>query len=182
MYNKESEMAYYRKEEEFSQLFKQTYRLLYAYAVTLGCSDDNAKDVIQDCFMKLWYNYEKIEKIDNIKQYLLRMVHNRYMDMIKVDKRIDCCSVDSVSHRAEMIGSINVADDDMFFTQMNTRFMDEVMKLPLQCRKIFVMHRFSAMSYMEIAQVMQIAHSTVKNQMSIAMRKLYTALKDDINQ
>jgi RNA polymerase sigma-70 factor (ECF subfamily) len=53
-----------------------------------------------------------------------------------------------------------------------------VAALPERCRQVFLLSRMQHLSYMEIAQEMQISHNTVETQIVKALKTLRLKLKD----
>lgn len=51
-------------------------------------------------------------------------------------------------------------------------------KLPERCREIFLLSRIEGLKYKEIAERLDISVNTVENQISIALRKLRSELKE----
>ncbi|KAB7430036.1 sigma-70 family RNA polymerase sigma factor, partial [Bifidobacterium longum] len=50
--------------------------------------------------------------------------------------------------------------------------------LPERCREIFLLSRIEGLKYKEIAERLDISVNTVENQISIALRKLRSELKE----
>ena len=50
--------------------------------------EDDAKDVVQDVFLKLWQKKEELEKIENMEAFVVRMVRNRCLDILRAGKTV----------------------------------------------------------------------------------------------
>lgn len=167
----------------FEELFRELYPQMYAYANSILRNPDSAKDVVQDCFITLWNIRERMPNIIDIRQYGYRMVHNKSLDYIRRNDPSKMLDIDSIALRLEIIStaSFDSVDKNERITEIiDNRLLQEVSKLPPKCKEIFMMARYQKIAYIEIAQKLGVSHSTVKNQMSIAMRKLYEALKNEI--
>src|ERR1700709_1908452 len=74
------------KEEAFDFLFRQYYAALCFFANSIIHNDEDAKDIVQDCFIKLWDDTEFTERVETIKSFLYMMVHNRCIDYVRKKK------------------------------------------------------------------------------------------------
>lgn len=167
-------------DDSFDAIFQAHYRLLYAYALGIVHHRELARDIVQEVFLKLWRNRQRIEIKTSLKAYLIRMTRNQCVDTLRerkyADRNID---IENIFCRIELMGfeDADPVFDRLYSDELQSRFMEAVESLPEQCRKIFLLNRQDGLSYLEIAAALGISHSTVKNQMVIAMRKLYEALK-----
>jgi RNA polymerase sigma-70 factor (ECF subfamily) len=78
---------------------------------------------------------------------------------------------------------MHFADNNTGLNQLQHSDLQKAVKnavndLPEQCRKIFVLSRFSGKKYAEIAEELNLSVKTVEAQMSIAFKRLRVALVD----
>ena len=62
-------------EQEFERMFHRLQPRLYAYCCKYTDDPEQAKDIVQECFINLWVN--KTEITVSHESYLFRAVHNR---------------------------------------------------------------------------------------------------------
>ena len=62
--------------------------------------------------------------------------------------------------------------------ELETRILEAIETLPLQCRLIFKLSRFEEMKYAEIANQLNISVKTVENQMGKALKVMREKLKE----
>lgn len=168
-------------EESFDVMFTTYHQMLYAYALTIVRDDEVARDVVQEMFLKIWKNRDRISITSSLKAFLVKATHNQCIDTIRSGKYASKhILTEQVLVRAELmaISSDEGVLDKIYSDQLQDRLRAVVETLPAQCKRIFMLNREEGMSYLEIAETLGISHSTVKNQMMIAMRKLYERLKD----
>ena len=70
------------------------------------------------------------------------------------------------------------ADAGLHESDLNQALHTAIARLPERCATVFVLSRFEALSYAEIAEQLGISRNTVENQMVKALRLLRTALRD----
>ncbi len=151
-------------EKAFEQVFKENYLHLVAFANSFLHDIDNAENIVQNIFVKLWDN-RKQYKISSIKGYLMIAVRNSCNNEIK---RIyhERTYKHSIEHE-ELIDNIKFSDSlvmDKISTIIN--------QLPEQRRKIFKLNRLEGLKYREIATKLNISPKTVEIQMGKALKFL----------
>lgn len=169
----------------FDLIFKNYYAGLLTFARDYIRSSDAAKEVVQDIFVNLWENHEKIQIKSSIKAYLYRSVHNRCMNYLR-DTISNSRQHIPIEKLKDQIGLMCIDYSESFF---NESFSEQVQKeldetiesLPEQCRKIFRLNRYEKLSYPEIADLLNVSLSTIKTQMSRAMVTLHDKMKKYLN-
>jgi RNA polymerase sigma-70 factor (ECF subfamily) len=155
-------------------VFKQLERRLFSFAFKITKSEITARDIIQDVFLKLWEQKDSIAQIENIEAYLYRAAKNKAIDFLRALANDD-------KLRSGYFSSIPLADE---FTQKEitrrefAELLDAAVKdLPTQRGLIFQMSQMDGYSRKEIAEIMNISESTVKNQLTSALASVRNFLK-----
>ena len=52
-------------------------------ALRLTKSDQYAKDIIQEVFLKLWTQWDRIHEIENMEAWLYRLTENKVVDFLR---------------------------------------------------------------------------------------------------
>jgi RNA polymerase sigma-70 factor (ECF subfamily) len=162
-----------RDESAFEQVFKLHFKGLHAYAFTILKDEDEAEEMVQQVFFKLWERSETLNITGSVSSYLYRAVHNESLNYLKHEK------VKS-NHRLHVAYSMkNEADHaskKLLGRELETKLQAALNDLPEQCRTIFQMSRFEELKYREIADKLDISVKTVENQMGKALKLLRTKL------
>jgi len=74
---------------QFESLFRSSYVILVRYAMTIIKDHDTAEEIVQDLFVKIWQEREKINIESSLNGYLFRAVHNRCLHYIEHKKVVD---------------------------------------------------------------------------------------------
>lgn len=160
----------------FEQVFKDNFKSLYAYAATILKDSDDAEEMVQNVFFKLWEKKERMHELQSVTAYLYRAVHNECMNFIKHEKVKTAYESHAVHH-----GDItSKAQDNAEAKELQRRLASAMNDLPEQCRTIFQMSRFEELKYREIADKMGLSVKTVENQMGKALKILRIKLADYI--
>lgn len=161
----------------FEQVFKEHFKNLHAYACSILKDEDEAEEMVQNVFYKLWEKKEKIGELQSVPAYLYRSVYNECMNYVKHEKVKMTYEAHAVHH-----GSIaGQATDTATAKELEHRIAEALADLPEQCRTIFQLSRFEELKYREIADKMGLSVKTVENQMGKALKILRTKLADYIS-
>src|ERR1017187_3632389 len=74
--------------EGFSIIFKEWYRPVYHYAFSILENTQEAEDVTDECFIKLWEKHSKFSSLPHCKSYLFKCVRNASIDKLTERKRM----------------------------------------------------------------------------------------------
>jgi RNA polymerase sigma-70 factor (ECF subfamily) len=159
----------------FEALFKQWYEPLCRYAHSLLHNLEEAEDVAQKTFCKLWEQREKLEIHTSIKSYLYKMVHNACLNLIK-QWQIQSEHKEIIAHNS--ITAENSVEQLLGHKELNRRVELAIAALPERCRQVFVLSRMQHLSYVKIAETLQISPNTVETQIVKALKSLREKLKD----
>jgi RNA polymerase sigma-70 factor (ECF subfamily) len=161
--------------KSFEALFTLWYEPLCRYAHSMLHDSDEAEDMVQKIFCKLWDLREKMEIHTSIKSYMYRMVHNACLNKIKQwqmqaehHEQIAACSV--------AVG--NPVEQAVGYKELNHQIELAIDTLPTRCREVFLLSRMQYLSYAQIAQKLQISPNTVETQIVKALKVLREKLKD----
>ena len=72
----------------FERLFREHYRPLCAFAMQYVKDGDRAQDLVQDLFIRLWEERERLNIATSIKSYLFTAVRNRCLNALSATARL----------------------------------------------------------------------------------------------
>ncbi len=162
------------KEYAFDFFFNYYYSGLCVYAEQyLPGLEEEARNLVQDVFLKFWEDRQRIAIQRSVRAYLFTSVRNKCLDFLK--KASTRHSVSSWPLSSEPV----VDDSETFVeSELEAIFMKGLEKLPPRCREVFELSRFEGLRNPEIAQRLNVSEKTVENQITKALRILRVELKD----
>ena len=164
-----------RDETAFEQVFKTHFKRLHAYAFTILRDEEEAEEMVQQVFFKLWERNENLSLTGSVSAYLYRAVHNESLNYIKHQK----VRSDHKLHVAySMKNEVEHPEKKIKAGELGKKIHSALNELPEQCRTIFQMSRFDELKYREIAEKLGISVKTVENQMGKALKLLRAKLVD----
>lgn len=158
----------------FETMFRAHYPALCRYASTLADGDwDEAEDIVQQAFVKIWEQRERIQILWSAKSYLYKVVHNAALNRLRAARTRERFK----QYNAEQLET-NHAPHPYPEQELRERLQKALAALPAQCRRIFELSRFEELKYREIAEQLDISIKTVEAQMGKALRLLRGQLAD----
>jgi len=162
-------------EAAFTQLYLHYGKKLIQFAVSLIRSREIAEELVEDVFVKLWTNRERIREIDNLTVYLYVSVKNKALNALSSKAH------ELISAPFDYLDTVidEFAPDPynlMITVEMMTRMREAIESLPPRCKLIFKLVREDGLKYKEVAEILNISVNTIDVQMAIAVKKICTSL------
>jgi len=159
----------------YNELFTLYYQNLCMFARKYTADLDQAEEVVQEVFIKIWKNRDQLKKISSLKTYLFVSVKNGCIDQIRKDNVRKKYISETIQNSTEYVEPEILPDKELA-----EKIKAAINKLPKQRKKIFQMSKTFGLRYREIAEKLNISPKTVENQMGIALKQLRELLKDCI--
>jgi len=165
------------EEQAFELIFRRYYVRLCGFANKFISNTAESEEIVQEVFLNIWKKKDQLQLNNEIRPYLFKSVQNLCFNFIEHQKVVDnYYSVIEVVYK-------NQAEDfntyeSVLYNEFQAKAEIAIESLPEQCRRIFQMSRQDGLKYAEIAERLGISAKTVETQMSRALSKLKTELKD----
>lgn len=169
---KQTQIVNLKDEKTFEFIFRTYYAQLAAFAAGYVRDRDEAEEIVQETFSKIWSRHETLEIRTTIKSYFFGAVRNACLNYLK-HQAIEQKYVDRQMHQLQP-QSVDFLELDEL-TEKIQKGMD---RLPPKCREIFELSRHEGLKYQEIADHLGLSIKTVENQMGNALR----ILRDELGE
>lgn len=161
--------------EQFEHLFRTTYVSLVRYAMTLIRDHDSAEEIVQDLFVRIWQERDRLKIRSSVNGYLFRSVHNSCLHMVEHRRVIDRHAAEMEKQKQEEEESVTV---EINYRELQEKIGIIIGRLPVRCGQIFCMNRFEGLKYAEIAERLSISVKTVEADMGKALKEFKKALSE----
>lgn len=154
---------------------------LLRFATQLLKDEDEAKDVVQDVFLKLWQKRDELEKVENIEAFTMRMTRNRCLDVIRAGKTIPISAETDRRMKEETVD----VHKHVEFTESANQIKKLINQLPDLQRTVMYLRDIEQLSYDEIAETTELQLNAIRVNLSRARKKVrdeFLKLNDDGNQ
>jgi RNA polymerase sigma-70 factor (family 1) len=158
----------------FAALYDAYWERLYYTCFKRINLQEETEDILQELFADIWNNREKLEIRTSFAVYLFTAL--KY----KIFRFIDAKAVRE--KHMQRLGSEDPAAEeiivrDLSFEELYSLLEERIEHLPVRCRLVFRMSREQELSVEEIAKQLNIAPSTVHNQITKAKKILKNEIK-----
>ncbi len=160
-------------ESAFRALYDSLYAKVYRFAYSLTKSRDQADDVVQETFIRLWTNRRDIDAAQSIDAYLFTIARRLVIDMMR-SAGSDAALRERLWLRLEL--EDNTTEETILERNLAEHVAKVVAELPPQQRRVYQLSREQGLTHEEIAEQLQISKNTVKNHIISALRQIRTAL------
>ena len=158
---------------DFKQLFLPCHRKLFSVAYRLMSNTQAAEDMVQETFLKLWMQRDKIERIDNPEAYSITVLRRLFYDRMRTE------------HLQEVdkdVGSLQVTSSQNISRQLEAadeyqRVRQLIARLPEPQAKIMLMRDIEDRSFEEISTETGLTEVNIRSILSRARKKIREQIK-----
>ncbi len=161
----------------FSTIFSAYYRDLVLFAARFTRNQENAEEIVQDIFVKLWENHESLKIDISLKSFLLKSIQNKCIDMIR-HRKIKDIHVSYVLENQTLYECDT--DNYVLFSDLKEQIDKTLDRLPDELSGVFRMSRYKGLKYDEIAGILNVSVRTIEVRIAKALNVLRAELKDYI--
>ena len=162
-------------EAAFSEIFRRYDKRIYPFVLKMIKTNAVAEELTQEIFIKLWFNRQKLNVVNNPSSYLFTIAANHTLDHIrkKLNERKMLNSLSDILTN----NSSNNAEESMLFRDCEALVQQAVLGLPAQQKKVYTLSRQQGLSNEEIARQLNLSPNTVRNHLSEALRSIRAFLE-----
>lgn len=156
------------RREGFAVLVKQYSEKLYWKVRRIVLSHEDANDVLQNVFIKVWSNLQNFQGKSSLSTWLYRIAINESLDFLRKQKLADKVSADEDDSVASRLMSDEYFDGD----EVQARLQEAVARLPEVQRTVFNFKYFEEMKYSEMSQILNTSEGALKASYHLAVKKI----------
>lgn len=162
-------------ESAFREIVEKHREAIFNLCVRYLGSPEDAEEIAQDVFIKLYRHIPKYEPRAKLSTLLYRMAVNLSLNRIRDRKRRRWISLDRFPETSVQDGSRDIQDQPQQLLERKERqtaVRQAVDALPPNQRMAVILKRFQGLSYAEIADVMSCSVSAVESRLHRAKQTL----------
>ena len=163
------------KQEKFEQIFYEIFPKVKAFAWKILQSEEDAEDIAQDVFAKLWNTPETWEDKETWNNYIYTMTRNHIFNFLK-HKAVEQKYQQQSEPEDYNYYSTDDIHDQLYVKELQLLIKLTIDRMPEQRRKVFLMSRQEDMSHTEIAERLGISIRTVERHIYLALGELKEVL------
>jgi RNA polymerase sigma-70 factor (ECF subfamily) len=162
------------KEKAYTQLVKKYQEKIYWHIRRLVIEHEDANDVMQNVFIKVWGALENFREDSQLYTWLYRIATNESLSFLEQQKRKSAIDFDEISE-----GLSNKVKADAYFDEnkLAWKLQLAIQQLPEKQRVVFNMRYFDDMSYAEMSKVLDTSEGALKASYHHAAKKIEEFVK-----
>jgi len=164
------------KNEAFRLLLNKYQQKIYWHIRRLVIDHDDADDVVQETFIKVWKNLANFRSDAQLYTWIYRIATNESITFLNKQKQKNNISLDEVNTElSDSLAASSHFDGD----KVQRKLQQAILSLPEKQRIIFNMKYFDDMKYDEISEVLGTSVGALKASYHIAVKKIESILTND---
>lgn len=152
--------------QAFRSLFEAYWNQVYGAGLHLTKSPEQARDLSQDIFLKLWDQRAQLAGVRNLATYLHVITRNLFYDQLR--KRVL-----TESNKPFLMHYFDAAThtpfEQMEQKELGNKLHEAINRLPPQLKEVFVLKKLEGLSHEEIGQKLHISALSAKTYMTRAL-------------
>lgn len=163
-------------ENAYALFFNHYYRKLKPFVTKFTKSTPDTEEVLQDIFIRVWLNRDKILEIEHIDAWVYKVASRECLTFLRknLSDRVSLITLKESQEFSDPRGYTPL--DTVSLDEINRAITAAVENMPAQRKKIYQMSRDEGLKPAEIAATLALSVSTVKNVLTICLKEIRTYL------
>ena len=157
------------REAAYTQIIKKYQEKLYWHIRRLVIGHDDAKDVLQNMFIKVWKNLDNFREDSQLYTWLYRIATNESLSFIDQAKRK---ATTSMSDHEDYYSNKLKSDKDFDSKKLEWKLQLAIQELPEKQKAVFNLRYFDEMPYEEMSKVLETSEGALKASYHHAVKKI----------
>jgi len=172
-------LALYRqpdtREKGFTAIIQKYQERLYWHIRRLVIDHEDANDVLQNVFIKVWKNLEGFREDAQLFTWLYKIATNECLTFLEQQKRKSAVSLSDIE-----TGLSNKlrADSQFDANKLEWKLQKAILSLPEKQRVVFNLRYYDEMPYEEMSRVLETSEGALKASYHHAVKKIEEFIKN----
>ena len=164
------------REQGFRELMTLYKERLYWHIRKIVISHDDADDVLQNTFIKVYRSIDKFKGDSKLYSWLYRIATNEAITHINKNKKRA-----QISNEEAKDYAINNLTADVYFegSEIQLKLQKAIATLPQKQQLVFNMKYFDAIKYKDMSEILETSEGALKSSYHLAVKKIETFLTQD---
>ena len=156
------------REKAFTAIIKKYQEKLYWHIRRLVVHHEDANDVLQNVFIKVWNGLDNFREDAQLYTWLYRIATNESLTYIEQQKRKPSLSIDNDENTTSQLK----ADRDFDTGKIEGKLQIAIQQLPEKQRIVFNLRYYDEMPYEEMSRVLDTSEGALKASYHHAVKKI----------
>lgn len=145
----------------FDAIYNLYCHKLHLFVIRYLKQEEDAEEIIQDVFVKIWENRNQINTHASFESFLFTISYNSTISLLR--KRLNERKSREYLKSVQQIHDTYNVIDDLHYKELNKMAQSLIEQLTPRQKEIYTLSREKGMTHKEIAEQLNISENTVKN-------------------
>jgi RNA polymerase sigma factor (sigma-70 family) len=157
------------REKAFALIIRKYQEKLYWHVRRMVVEHEDANDVLQNVFIKVWRSLDKFREDSQLYTWLYKIATNESLTFLDQKKKRQAISIDG--HRVDLTDRI-MADKDFDVNKAEWKLQLAIQQLPEKQRIVFNLRYYEEMPYATMSKVLETTEGALKASYHHAVKKI----------
>jgi RNA polymerase sigma factor (sigma-70 family) len=157
------------KESAFTSIIKKYQERLYWHIRRLVVEHEDANDVLQNMFIKVWKSLENFREDSQLYTWLYRIATNESLTFLDKQKKKSTLSLSDVESGLE---NKVKADSNFDANKLEWKLQLAIQKLPEKQRVVFTLRYYDELPYEQMSKILETSEGALKASYHHAAKKI----------
>ena len=167
----------------WEKLVRENESLVYHIAYRMMQNEEEAKDISQEIFIKVYRNLQKFDEKSAFSTWIYRIAVNTCIDALRKKKGKEVVSwEEQTQHQKENVTDTTETPEEVYLQkEKQLQIIDMIQNLSPEHKAVLLMRDMEDMTYGEIAECLSVSLGTVKSRIARAreqFKKEFLAKKE----
>ena len=163
-------------EKEFRNKVLPFNRKIYAYALSILKNEADAKDALQEIYLKLWKKKDQLKDLKNLEAFCIKITRNYCLDQIRLRKNY--LAIEDTRLSEDITETKTRSEEINFFKDKVSSIRLYMSSLPETQRTIMLLKDFEGYDYEEISEILDLNINTIRVNLSRARKAIRAKFKN----
>lgn len=161
----------------FERLFSRYAQKLFVFSLSYLKDEDDAQEIVQDVFLKIWLNRMALKTDTSFQSYLFTIAFNTIRKTFNRKAKSEEYKLTVTDDLDDQQDLVDYENNYQLIVIKLEQFIDE---MPEKRKNIFIQRKKLGKPVKQIAEEMEISVKTVENQITEAMKYLKMRFKNEL--
>ena len=162
------------KEKAFTDIIRKYQERLYWHVRRMVVDHEDANDVLQNMFIKVWNGLENFREDSQLYTWLYRIATNECLTFIEQAKKKSAVSLSNVETG---LSNKVVADKNFDAKRLEWKLQLAIQQLPEKQKLVFNLRYYDEMPYEEMSRILETSEGALKASYHHAVKKIEEFIK-----
>jgi len=162
----------------FDAIYEKYCKRIFAFVVRYVKSVPDAEEIVQEVFLKIWENRNKIDVYFSFESYIFTISYNSTISLLR--KRVTEKKYIDYLKNLQVAENVFELTDEVYYRELTDQIQSLLSELTPRQKEIFLLSREEGLTHDEIAKRLGISSNTVKNHIVTTLNFLRTKIDNGL--